>query len=159
MRRMILAVPITAGLLLSYAAESRAADAVACALITQAQVSEALGMSVDAGKPIARPGTCQWFGKGRFATLTITLPRGGKSPVEQFNEGKKGGLAGAVTAEPVSGVGDDAYYVYFSGTTRAGLGLVVKKGSSTFEVRVYGFDIDKAKPVAKTLAQEAAAKI
>ncbi len=159
MRRMILAVPIAAGLLLSHAAESRAADAVACALITQAQVSEALGMSVDAGKPIARPGTCQWFGKGRFATLTITLPRGGKSPVEQFNEGKKGGLAGAVTAEPVSGVGDDAYYVYLSGTTRAGLGLVVKKGSSTFEVRVYGFDVDKAKPVAKTLAQEAAAKI
>jgi hypothetical protein len=129
----------------------------ACALITQAQVSEALGVSVDAGKPISRPGTCQWLGK-RFATLTITVPRGGKSPVEQFNAGKKGGLAGAVVAEPVSGVGDDAYYVYFSGTTRAGLGLMVKKGSSAFEVRVYGFELDKAKPVAKTLAQEAAGK-
>jgi hypothetical protein len=159
MRSTAIAIPLVTGLLLSSAVSSRAADIVACTLITQAQVSEALGLSVDAGKPIARPGTCQWFGKGRFATLTITLSRGGKSPVEQFNEGKKGGLAGAVTAEPVSGVGDDAYYVYFSGTTRAGLGLVVKKGSSTFEVRVYGFDIDKAKPVAKTLAQEAAAKI
>ena len=76
--------------------------------------------------------------------------------VEQFNAGKKG-LVG-VTIEPVSGVGDDAYYVSYSGTTRAGLGLVVKKGSSEFEIRVYGFEIDKAKPAAKTLAQEAAGK-
>ena len=51
------------------------------------------------------------------------------------------------------------YYVYFSGTTRAALGLVVKKGSVTFEVRVYGIDLDKAKPVAKTLAQNAAGKL
>ena len=39
-----------------------------------------------------------------------------------------------------------------------GCGLVVKKGTSVFEIRVYGFDLDKAKPVAKTLATEAAAK-
>jgi hypothetical protein len=152
-------VPLIVGLLMSSAAQSSAADPAACTLLTPAQVSAALGVAIDKGTPISRPGTCQWTGKGRFATLTIAVPRGGKSPVEQFNEGKKGGLAGAVTAEPVSGVGDDAYYVYFSGTTRAGLGLVVKKGSSEFEVRVYGFDIDKAKPVAKTLAQEAAGKI
>ena len=136
---------------------ARAADpAAACALITQTQVSEALGVSMPQGTPISRPGTCQWVGK-KTATLTITLPRSGKSPVEQFNAGKKG-LAG-VTIEPVSGVGDDAYYVSYSGTTRAGLGLVVKKGNNEFEVRVYGFDVDKAKPVAKTLAQEAAGKI
>jgi hypothetical protein len=158
MRSMTVTIPIVAGLLLSSAAKSSAADPVACTVITPAQVSTALGVSIDKGTPISRPGTCQWMGKGRFATLTIAVPRGGKSPVDQFNAGKKGGLAGAVTAEPVSGVGDDAYYVYLSGTTRAGLGLVVKKGSSEFEVRVYGFELDKAKPVAKTLAQEAAGK-
>ena len=155
MKRM--AVLLIAGVLMSSATRSDAADPVGCALITQAQVSEALGVSVDAGKPIARPGTCQWFGKGRFATITVAVTRAGKSPVEQFNAGKKG-LAG-ITVEPVSGVGDDAYYVYFAGTTRAGLGLVVKKVSNEFEDRVYGFDLDKAKPVAKTLAQEAAGKI
>ena len=158
MRSMTVTIPIVAGLLLLSAAKSRAADPVACTVITPAQVSAALGLSIDNGTPISRPGTCQWMGKGRFATLTIAVPRGGKSPVDQFNAGKKGGLGGAVTTEPVSGVGDDAYYVYFSGTTRAGLGLVVKKGSSEFEVRVYGFELDKAKPVAKTLAQEAAGK-
>jgi hypothetical protein len=153
---MALTVPIIAGLLMSSASRSNAADPVGCAVLTQAQVSDALGVPVDAGKPIARPGTCQWFGKGRFATLTIAVTRAGKSPVEQFNAGKKG-LVG-ITIEPVSGVGDDAYYISYSGTTRTGLGLVVKKGSSEFEIRVYGFDLDKAKPVAKTLAQEAAGK-
>jgi len=61
--------------------------------------------------------------------------------------------------EPVSGVGDDAYNVYYTGTTRTGLGLVVKKGNSAFEVRVYGFEIDKGKPVAKALAQIVAGKL
>jgi len=158
MRRMVLTVPIVAGLLMSSAVRSNAADPAACTVLTPAQVSAALGVSIDKGEPISRPGTCQWIGKGKFATLTIAVTRGGKSPVEQFNEGKKGGLGGAAVAEPLSGVGDDAYYVYFSGTTRAGLGLVVKRGTSEFEVRVYGFDLDKAKPVAKMLAQEAAGK-
>ena len=136
---------------------SAATPTVACELITQARVSAALGVPVDAGKPIARPGTCQWFGKGKFATLTITLPKGDKTPVDSFNAGKTSKLAG-VTAEPVSGVGDDAYYIYFSGTTRAGVGIVVKKGTSSFEIRVYGFPLDEGKTVGKSLAQDAASK-
>ena len=136
---------------------SAATPTVACELLTQARVSAALGVPVDAGKPIARPGTCQWFGKGRFATLTITLPKGDKTPVDSFNAGKTSKMAG-VTAEPVSGVGDDAYYVYFSGTTRAGVGIVVKKGASSFEIRVYGFPLDEGKTVGKSLAQDVAGK-
>ena len=134
------------------------AEGEACALITQAQVSAALEIPVNGGTPIGRPSSCQWAGKGRFATLTITQPRGGKSPVDSFNAGKASTMPG-ITTEPVSGVGDEAYYVYFSGTTRAGLGLVVRKGTSVFEIRVYGFDLDKAKPVAKTLCQTVAGKM
>jgi len=127
-------------LLLGPCAGSIMAAADACALLTQMQVSDALGTPVDAGKPISGPASCQWFGKGKFATLTITQPLAGKSAVS------------------VSGVGDEAFYVSFSNTTRAGLGLTVRKGASAFEIRVYGFDIDKAKPVAKTLAQSVAGK-
>lgn len=130
----------------------------ACSLITQAQVSAALEMPVDAGTPIGRPSSCQWTGKGRFATLVIIQPRGGKSPVESFNAGKASTIPGIVT-EPVGGVGDEAYYVYFNTKARSGLGLVVKKGTSAFEIRVYGFDLDKAKPVAKTLSQTIAGKM
>jgi hypothetical protein len=146
------------GVILMARASSLVAAGDACSLLTQSQVSEALGTSVGAGAPIASPSSCQWAGKGKIATLTVTQPLGGKSAVDRFNAGKAGGLAG-ITREPASGVGDDAYYVYFSGTTRAGLGLVVRKGSSAFEIRVYGFELDNAKPVAKTLAQSAAGKI
>jgi len=47
--------------------------------------------------------------------------------------------------------------VYFTGQNRAGCGVVVKKGNSVFEVRLYGFDLSQAKTVSKTLAQNAAA--
>jgi hypothetical protein len=148
---------LAAMLLLGPCAGSIMAAADACALLTQMQVSDALGTPVDAGKPISGPASCQWFGKGKFATLTITQPLAGKSAVDRFNAGKASTLPG-VTKEPVTGVGDEAFYVSFSNTTRAGLGLTVRKGASAFEIRVYGFDIDKAKPVAKTLAQSAAGK-
>ena len=150
-------IALMSGILLSYTVRSFAADE-ACTLLTQTQVSAALEAQVDAGTPIGRPSACQWTGKGRFATLTITQPLGGKSAVDRFNAGKNSTML-CITTEPVSGVGDEAFYVYFSNTTRAGLGLVVRKGSSAFEIRVYGFDIDKAKSVAKTLCQTVAGKI
>jgi hypothetical protein len=134
-----------------------AAQQIACELLSQAQINQATGATVGAGSAISAPTSCQWAGQGKIVTLTITQTRAGKSPLDQFNAGKNSTLPG-VTVESVTGVGDDAYYVLYSGTTRAGCGLVVKKGSSSFEIRVYGFDLAQAKPVAKTLAIAAAAK-
>jgi hypothetical protein len=137
---------------------SAASPTVACELVTQARVSAALGVTVGAGTPIARPGTCQWAGKGRIATLTITQPLAGKTPVEQFNAGKTSKRYG-ITMEPVSGVGDDAFYVFFAtNTPTAAVGIVVRKGDSTFEVRVYGFPLEEGKTVGKSLAQDIAGK-
>src|SRR5215831_13631507 len=158
MRLIASASALTGLILMSHVSSLWAASpTVACELLTQDRVSAALGVPVGAGTPIARPGTCQWFGKGKMATLTITLPKGDKTPVDSFNAGKTSKMPG-VTAEPVSGVGDDAYYVYFTGTTRAGVGIVVKKGTSSFEIRVYGFPLDEGKTVGKSLAQDAASK-
>ena len=150
---------LTALVLLWSANSSRAAETtVACPVLTQAQIGAAIGGTVGAGAPIIVPTSCQWVGQqGKRVTLTINQPRGGKSPVEQFNAGKASKLPG-ITTEPVSGVGDDAFYVYFAGTTRAGCGLMVRKGSSAFEIRVYGFDLDQAKVVSKQLAKDAASK-
>lgn len=156
MRPIVLTTALTASIVLAYAGPSTAADPVGCAVLTQAQIGAATGAAVGAGSPIARPGTCQWSGAGKIVTLTINQLRAGKTPVEQFNDGKK--TFPGITIEPVSGVGDDAYYVFYAGSNRAGLGILVKKGTSVFEIRVYGFDLDKAKPVAKTLAQNAATK-
>ena len=135
-----------------------AAPPVACTLLTLAQIGAATGATVGAGSPIAAPTSCQWSGQGKIVTLTINQPRGGKSPVDQFNDGKTRKLPG-ITTEAISGVGEDAYYVYFTGQNRAGCGVVVKKGSSVFEVRLYGFDLNQAKTVSKTLAQDVAAKL
>jgi len=156
--RSMATVVLTGFILISHAGLLTAATpTVACELLSQDRVGQALGVPVGAGTPIARPGTCQWFGKGRFTTLTITLPKNNQTPVDQFNAGKASKLA-AVTVEPVSGVGDEAYFVSYAGTTRAGVGLVVRKGDSAFEIRVYGFEIDEGKKVGKSLAQDVAGK-
>jgi hypothetical protein len=157
MRPIAFTIALIGVSLLSYTVQSFGADD-ACALITQTQVGAALEVPVGAGTPIGRPSTCQWAGKGRMATLTIMQPLGGKSALDRFNAGKNSTIPG-ITTEPISGVGDEAFYIYFSNTTKAGLGLVVRKGSSAFEIRVYGFEIDKAKSVAKTLCQTVAGKI
>jgi hypothetical protein len=155
--RVAVVLVLTGFMLMLRTGMTAAAPAVACELLTQARVSAALGVEVGAGTPIARPGTCQWAGKGKIATLTITQTLAGKSPVEQFNTGKTSTRLG-ITTEPVSGVGDDAFYVYYANTTRAGAGIVVRKGDSTFEVRVYGFPLDEGKTVGKSLAQDVAGK-
>ena len=150
---------IAAALLFVPRAGGLAAPGDACTLITDVQVSTALGVTVGAGAPIGNPTTsCQWAGKGKIATLTINNTIAGKTALERFEPGKTEKLPG-ISIEPTSGVGDDAYYVSYSGTTRAGMGLVVKKGKSAFEIRVYGFDNEPAKPVAKTLAQIVAGKL
>jgi hypothetical protein len=157
MRSIAFTAALTASILLSCAGSLSAADApAACSLVTQDQIAAAFGSgTVGAGSPIFAPTSCQWAGQqGKRVTLTINQPRGAKSPVDQFNEGKSLPVP-AVTREPVSGVGDDAYYVYFTGQIRAGCGLVVKNGTGVFEVRVYGFDLDQAKTVSKAIAQAA----
>jgi hypothetical protein len=136
---------------------SAAEPTVACPLLSQAQIGAATGATLGAGSPIAAPTSCQWAGQGKIITLTISQPRSGKSPVDQFNDAKTRALPG-VTTEHVSGAGDDAFYVYFAGQNRAGCGLMVRKGASVFEVRVYGFDLNQAKTVSKLLAQGVASK-
>jgi hypothetical protein len=158
MRSIAFAATLTASILLSSARVTFAADPpVACPMLTQAQIAAATGATVGAGSPIAAPTSCQWSGQGKIVTLTISKVRAGKSPVDQFADSKKSTLPG-ITVEPVGGVGDDAFYIFYAGQNRAGCGLVVKKGAGVFEVRVYGFDLAQAKTVSKTLAQQAAAK-
>jgi len=135
----------------SVVAPLRAAPSEACSLLTQANVSAALGVAIGAGQQIAGPSTCGWSAQGKRVTLTITRPAAGQSPVDRFNSGKTPIIG--VTNEPAAGVGDDAYYVYFTKAPNSGTGLVVRKGSFVFEIRVYGFALDQAKTIAKTLAQ------
>jgi hypothetical protein len=133
-----------------------------CSLLTPAQVSAVLGVSVGAGQHIlpSSPAGCGWAQpsdsnhSGKRVVLDIWGPIGKLTPGERFTNGKKP-VAG-IPKTPISGVGDDAYYITTPGL---GTGLNVKKGTSVFQVRVYGFSLDQIKAMEKSLAQNAIAKL
>lgn len=127
-----------------------------CSLLTEAQVTAALGVPVAAGKALTEK-VCTWRESGtqtgKKVALTILTMQGftiGKTP-----------LAG--TEKPlVSGVGDEAYFKYFVEPRYEKIKVVdldVRKGSTVFGVEVDGYSIDDAKAKAKTLALEVLARI
>lgn len=142
---------------------SRAAYAASpsepCSLLTQAQVSAALGTNVEAAQHIA-PTLCQWSApnqpnsiNGKKVVLTISNERAwgyAKTPV-----------VSSVTTMPASGICDDGVYTTIKGVTPGlGTALYVKKGSSYFVLQVYGFpDQAKAMAMEKTLATQACSKL
>jgi hypothetical protein len=134
----------------------------ACSLLTSAEVSAALGVSVGAGEKIVPNSTalCGWEVPGeksmdrKRVVLSIYTQMGSRTPVDRFNAAKtpmKG-----ITKEPVSGVGDDAI---FATTPGFGTGLIFRKGNAAFDLRVYGFPVDQLKAKEKTLAQSVLAKL
>jgi hypothetical protein len=134
----------------------------ACSLLTQARVSSVLGVSVGAGQPISptNPRTCGWSQPndanhtGKRVVFDVFGPIGKLTPMDRFTNGKtpiKG-----ITKTPVSGIGDDAYFITTPGL---GTGLNVKKGNSVFQIRVYGFSQDQIEAMEKALAQDALAKL
>ena len=142
----------------------------ACSLLSPARVSIVLGVAVGAGQPVVPniPGlpsptvskVCGWSQPGsttpsdKRVVLDIFGPMGSLSPTDRFNNGKT--PVKGITKTPVSGIGDDAYYI---STPGIGTGLNVKKGSFVFQIRVYGFSQDQIKTMEKTLAQDAVAKL
>jgi hypothetical protein len=134
----------------------------ACALLTQAQVSAVLGVSVGAGQRIVPTSSsiCGWTQSNdtthgdKRVVVSIYVPLGHLTPTDQFNNVKKP-IQGIVKM-PVSGVGDDAILVTTPGF---GTGLIFKKGSSVFDVRVYGFSDEQTKAKEKALALDIIAKL
>jgi hypothetical protein len=129
----------------------------ACSLLTAAQVSAALGVSVEAGKAVDKS-FCEWSQQGaasrpKAVLLTILEPIGNLTPVDRFNAAKMP-LPGVVKT-PVSGLGDDAVY----GGNNVRVALTVKKGNSAFEIVVSGFPVEESKAKEKAFAQEVLAKL
>ena len=125
----------------------------ACLLLTQKQVSDALGAQVDSGKPLvpSNPAICVWTAPGearkgdKRLTLSLYMQQGSRSPMDRFNTAKT----------PVSGIGDEAFYSTAGGIS----GLVVRKGNTPFHVEVRGFSANEVKQKEKTLAEEVLAKL
>ena len=134
----------------------------ACSLLTTAEVSAVLGVSVGAGQKIVPNSTalCGWEVPGeksmdrKRVVLSIYTQMGSRTPVQRF-EAAKTPMQG-ITKEPVSGVGDDAI---FATTPGLGSGLIFRKGDAAFDLRVYGFPADQLKAKAKALAQDILARL
>ena len=100
-----------------------------CSLLTQAQVSEALGTNVAPGKRVV-PTLCDWSAAAtqpgtRAKKVTLTL----KKPQEFAY--LKMPVGNGITKTPVSGIGDEAVY----GTTPGyATTLSVRKGDNVFVI-------------------------
>lgn len=146
----------------------------ACSLLTQTQVSSALGVSVGVGQhpsdemhlPPPDPAidrlACTWYEPGKNSliakrvSLNILRTIGSLTPVQQFNNAKT--PIHGITKTTVTGGGDDAFYM----VSQLRVTLHVKKGNSVFEMMVGGFSaqqLEQVKTMEKTLAQDAVAKL
>ena len=130
------------------ASDTHKTRAIAAALLTQAAVSAAAGVSVDAGKPIATTGAP---GSRKTARHRHGVVPGAGHERRVY----QGDPAGVTTAHP-GGIGDDAVYVSAGNLTT----LYVKHAKDILMVRVYGVpDHDKQKSIEKTLALDVLKKL
>jgi hypothetical protein len=139
-------ITVLTSLLLAFHARAIGAQVPSdpCTQITVAQVSAALGETVDAGKhgPIH---TCTWVANKpvhQIVTLMFSPPGDWASQKSSQHPG--------ITKAAVSGVGDDAV----AQTMASYVGLFVRKGSVIFMVKVYGVpDTTKQLAIEKPIAQ------
>jgi hypothetical protein len=121
----------------------------ACALVTPAQVSAVLGVTVGPGEHIAPSSTILCgFGSPNAQKRVVT-----EIITEAAFMNEKTPLKG-ISKESAPGIGDEAHYITTPGF---GTGLSVRKGSFAFKVRVYGFPLDQIKVKEKALALNALA--
>jgi hypothetical protein len=124
----------------------------ACSLLTQAQVSAALGASVGAGSYVTPTfkKTCTWTVAGGAEYVTLML-----EGLDAYQAGKVA-LTKTIVVTSVSGIGDDAYYLAVGNN----VGLIVKKGNVAFKVAVYDHSpLEKKQAMEKTLAQQVVSKL
>lgn len=123
-----------------------------CSLLTQSQVSTALGTNVEAAQHIASK-LCQWSAPNQPNSRNAKKVTLAMSEERAFGYAKTP-IVSSVKTLPASGICDDAIYAVSPGAT-SGLGtsLYFKKGNSYFVLHVYGFpDQSKAMGMEKTLA-------
>lgn len=153
------------------APSASAAPDDACTLLTQAQVSAAVGTPVGAGSHVTPTflKTCTWTPSGGSASgvKAVTLSfqaaaafESAKRLMEQttaMTKLEKGAAANQVSNTSASGIGDDAFYTSTGGNYT---GLLVKKGNVSFKVAIYGdAPVKQKEAMEKTLALQALSKL
>ncbi len=150
--------PLAAALVFAHLTQPVHAAAAedACAFLTAAQVGAAVGVAVGDGTYVTPTfkKTCTWtVGDSASGIRFVTLNLQG---LDQFAAGKQMGGVNAVGVTPVSGIGDDAYYLGVGSTE----GLIVRKGQRAFKIAVYStLPLEKKRAMEKALAQRVLSKL
>lgn len=122
----------------------------ACPLLTPQQVGDAVGAKMGEGVYVTPEfkKTCTWTAPGIIVTLYL-------ESTAMFQAGKGAALPSKVT--PVSGLGDDAYYLIVGDMAS----LFVKNGSAAFKVTVYSskLPLEKRQKMEETLARQVLTKL
>src|SRR5437763_13237577 len=120
-----------------------------CALLTQDQVSTAVGKTVGAGSPIANTG-CSWTtpGPGKI-TVSASMQS------EKMFDAAKSSNPPNTTKTSVSGVGDEAVFTGVENFSS----LWIRKGTKFLLVRIYGVALSDAQSKLKALAKDAVSKL
>ncbi|HKW66007.1 MAG TPA: hypothetical protein VJP04_01880 [Terriglobales bacterium] len=163
------AIAVLLSVVAALPAVGTAAPNDACSLLTQDQVSTAIGEKIGTGTHVTPTyvKTCTWSVPGGAAkgvkSVTLSLQPGNSfASAKMFMEqaktmakNEKGAAQFSNTS--VSGIGDDAFYTSMgAGYT----GLLVKKGDVVFKVAIYGdLPNEKKKAIEKTLALQALSKL
>jgi hypothetical protein len=131
--------------------KTAAAQSVApCSLLTSAQVTAAVGVSVGAAQPIAGTG-CSWTAPHMI--VTVSLWDGSK-----WNQMKT--PAPGMNRTAVSGLGDDAFYTTIGpGSGKQFVTLSVKKGGTAYLIKVYGPPVTDQMSMEKALAGNVLSKL
>jgi hypothetical protein len=127
--RPALALLAVAGTMLGTATLAAQPSPGPCALLTAAQVSSALGVTVGAGAPIATTG-CSWTAPDFMTTVSVM-------DASRWEE-MKAPLPG-ITRTPVAALGDDAFFTVLGEKIGAGGMpiLTVKRGGTAYVLKVY----------------------
>ena len=136
---------------------SAQADTDACALLTAAQVSAAVGFQVGNGTHVTPTfvKTCTWTGTTSTVVQFVTL----NIQTASFFDGAKkqaSMMTGSGVTVKSAGIGDDSYFSVL-GTQVA---LWVKKGNGSFKVTVYKqIPVDQKEAMELTLGKQVASKL
>jgi hypothetical protein len=151
-RSISVLVPVVVLVLVAFGPRASRAQVPAdpCAQVSAGEVSAALGETVEAGQK-AGTKTCSWSAnKPTHQVVSLMY-----SPPGDWTTRKTRQLPGD-TKTSVSGIGDEAFAETAGNLTT----LYVKRGSTTFMVRVYGVpDTGRQLAIEKSIAQKVAAKV
>lgn len=139
----------------------------ACPLLTSAEISAVVGVTVGAGTHITPTylKSCQWEPPGgatvQFGSVLLALEsaaswQSAKAMLQAVANAPNNNKKGGITMTPASGIGDDALYSSVGNYTK----LIVKKGDLSFQIVITSnAPIEKKRDMEKALAAKVLSKL